>query len=166
MISERSKRRFLFFNTLKICREIQTRIDRGHPNLLFLHGWLLPEPGVLYVVMEKADTDVTTALQEGLMPLKTRLKIAVDVANGMKAIHSAQFIHQDIKADSILVSTFNRPRSLCRGGTREWISTNLYIIRLTSNCSIRLYVCAICLLTQEATLTISAFFYKVDHIHG
>ena len=119
MISERSKRRFLFFNTLKICREIQTRIDRGHPNLLFLHGWLLPEPGVLYVVMEKADTDVTTALQEGLMPLKTRLKIAVDVANGMKAIHSAQFIHQDIKADSILVSTFNRPRSLCRGGTRE-----------------------------------------------
>ena len=54
--------------------------------------------------MEKAELDVTTALQQGLLSLKTRLKIAGDVANGLKAIHEARYIHQDIKADSILVS--------------------------------------------------------------
>jgi len=54
--------------------------------------------------MEKAELDVTTALQQGLLSLKTRLKIAKDVANGLKAIHSAGYVHQDIKADSILVS--------------------------------------------------------------
>jgi len=68
-----------------------------------VHGWLIPEPGVIHVLMEKADSDVTTALQEGLL-LKTRMKIALDVASGLKAVHSAQFVHQDIKADSILVS--------------------------------------------------------------
>ena len=55
--------------------------------------------------MEKAELDVTTALQQGLLSLKTRLKIAGDVANGLKAIHAAHYIHQDIKADSILVSS-------------------------------------------------------------
>ena len=85
-------------------REIQTRIEKAHPNLLFVHGWLIPEPGVLHVLMEKAELDVTTALQQGLLSAKTRLKIAGDVANGLKAIHEAHYIHQDIKADSILVS--------------------------------------------------------------
>lgn len=84
-------------------REIQARVGKAHRNLLYVHGWLIPEPGVIHVLMEKADTDVTTALQQGL-PLKTRMKIAVDVANGLKAVHSAWYIHQDIKADSILVS--------------------------------------------------------------
>ena len=84
-------------------REIQTRIEKAHPNLLFVHGWLIPEPGVLHVLMEKAELDVTTALQQGFLPLKTRLKIAVDVANGLQAIHSANYAHQDLKADSILV---------------------------------------------------------------
>lgn len=54
--------------------------------------------------MEKAELDVTSALEQGLLSLKTRLKIAGDVANGLKAIHEAHYIHQDIKADSILVS--------------------------------------------------------------
>ena len=53
--------------------------------------------------MEKADSDVTTALRQGLS-LKTRLKIAEHVANGLVALHEARYIHQDIKVDSILVS--------------------------------------------------------------
>ena len=62
--------------------------------------------------MEKAELDVTTALQQGLLSLKTRLKIAKDVANGLKAIHSADYVHQDIKADSILVSCHDQGTNL------------------------------------------------------
>ena len=65
---------------------------------------MIPEPGVLHVLMEKAELDLTTALRKGFLPLETRMKIAVDVANGLKAIHSANYVHQDLKADSILVS--------------------------------------------------------------
>ena len=53
--------------------------------------------------MERADSDVTTALKKGLS-LKARLKIAEDVANGLVALHGASYVHQDIKIDSILVS--------------------------------------------------------------
>jgi len=92
-------------------REIRRKIEKAHPNLLFVHGWLIPEPGVLHALMDKAESDVTTALQQGLLSLKTRLKIAVDVANGLKAMHSANYIHQDLKADSILVSYILYKRS-------------------------------------------------------
>jgi len=92
-------------------REIQGKIEKAHPNHIFVHGWLIPEPGVLHVLMDKAESDVTTALQQGLLPLKTRLKIAVDVANGLKAMHSANYIHQDLKVDSILVSYILYKRS-------------------------------------------------------
>jgi len=55
--------------------------------------------------MEKAELDLTSALQQGLLSLHTRLKIAKDVAHGLEAIHAAHYVHQDIKADSILVSS-------------------------------------------------------------
>lgn len=85
------------------CREFQARLEEPHSNLLYLHGWLFPEPGVINVIMERADSDVTTALKQGLS-LKARLKIAEDVANGLVALHGASYVHQDIKVDSILVS--------------------------------------------------------------
>ena len=85
------------------CREVQARLEEPHSNLLYLHGWLFPEPGVINVIMERADSDVTTALKQGLS-LKTRLKIAEDVANGLVTLHEARYIYQDIKIDSILVS--------------------------------------------------------------
>ena len=85
------------------CREVQARLEEPHCNLLYLHGWLFPEPGVINVIMERADSDVTTALKQGLS-LKTRLKIAEDVANGLVTLHEARYIYQDIKVDSILVS--------------------------------------------------------------
>ena len=86
-----------------IDREIQATIGEPHRNLLHVHGWLIREPGVIHVLTEKADADVTTALQQGQLSLKTRMRIALDVINGIKAVHKALYIHQDIKADSVLV---------------------------------------------------------------
>ena len=86
-----------------IDREIQARIGEPHRNLLHVHGWLIPEPGVIHVLTEKADADVTTALQQGQLSLKTRMRIALDVISGIKALHKARYLHEDIKSDSILV---------------------------------------------------------------
>ena len=62
----------------------------------------MPHPGVIHVLMEKADVDLTTAIQQGLS-LKTRMRIALDVLSGIEAVHKAHYVHQDIKADSVLV---------------------------------------------------------------
>ena len=86
-----------------IGREIQARIGEPHRNLLHVHGWLIPESGVIHVLTEKADADVTTALQQGQLSLKNRMRIALDVISGIKAVHKALYIHQDIKAESVLV---------------------------------------------------------------
>jgi len=131
--------------------EIQARVGKAHRNLLYVHGWLIPEPGVIHVLMEKADSDVTTALQEGLL-LKTRMKIALDVASGLKAVHSAQFVHQDIKADSILLTRDGtakinmarpeKPFERTRQGTPFHISLEMhrnYAKGLGSDCSYDIY---------------------------
>lgn len=71
-------------------------------NLLRLHGWVIPEVDVLHVVMEKADRSLLSALQEGL-PLSKRMRIALDVAEGLKAIHDVDYVYEDLKPGNILV---------------------------------------------------------------
>ena len=52
--------------------------------------------------MDKADKGLLRALQEGL-PLYRRLRIALDVAEGLKAIHDIDYIYEDLKPGNILV---------------------------------------------------------------
>lgn len=70
--------------------------------MLRLHGWVIPEVDVLHVVMEKADRSLLSALQEGL-PLYRRMRIALDVAEGLKAIHDVDYVYEDLKPGNILV---------------------------------------------------------------
>lgn len=67
-----------------------------------LNGWVIPEVDILHVVMEKADRGLLRALQEGL-PLDKRMRIALDVAEGLKAIHDIDYIYEDLKPGNILV---------------------------------------------------------------
>ena len=83
-------------------RDIIEKLDGSHTNLLRLHGWVIPEVDILQVVMEKADRGLLQALQEGL-PLYRRMRIALDVAQGLKAIHDIDFIYEDLKPGNILV---------------------------------------------------------------
>ena len=78
------------------------KLRGSHPNLLRLFGWVFPEPDVLHVVMEKAERGLLYALQQGL-PLAIRMNIAVDVAEGVKAIHDINYIYEDLKPGNVLV---------------------------------------------------------------
>ena len=62
----------------------------------------MPAPGVMHIVMETADTDLLTALKRG-MSLKRRLNTAWEVGAGLKCIHDAGYIHEDLKPQNILV---------------------------------------------------------------
>lgn len=52
--------------------------------------------------MEKADRSLLSALQEGLS-LYRRMRIALDVAEGLKAIHDVDYVYEDLKPGNILV---------------------------------------------------------------
>ena len=78
------------------------KLRGSHPNLLRLYGWVFAEADVLHVVMEKAERGLLRALQDGL-PLIMRINIALDVAEGLKAIHGIGYIHEDLKPGNILV---------------------------------------------------------------
>ena len=91
------------------------KLKGSHPNLLRLYGWVFPKPDVLHVVMEKAEKSLLCALKElasawarsSLSKLITRIKMALDVAEGLKAIHEIGYIHEDIKPGNILVCLSN-----------------------------------------------------------
>ena len=87
---------------LSISRNIIEELHGFHTNLLRLLGWVIPEVDVLHVVMDKADRGLLHALQEGL-PLYRRLRIALDVAEGLKALHDIDYIYEDLKPGNILV---------------------------------------------------------------
>ena len=93
---------FADYTVLWISRNIIEELHGSHTNLLRLHGWVIPEVDVLHVVMDKADKGLLRALQEGL-PLYRRLRIALDVAEGLKAIHDIDYIYEDLKPGNILV---------------------------------------------------------------
>ena len=78
------------------------KLNGSHPNLLRLYGWVFAEPDVLHVVMEKAERGLLHALQDEL-PLIVRINVALDVAEGLKAIHDIGYIHEDLKPGNILV---------------------------------------------------------------
>ena len=83
-------------------RDINLRLNGSHPNLLRLYGWILPDPDTVHVVMEKAEKNLLRALQPGL-PLIIRINIALDVAEGLKAIHDIGYVYEDLKPGNILV---------------------------------------------------------------
>ncbi|XP_068734340.1 dual serine/threonine and tyrosine protein kinase-like [Montipora capricornis] len=78
------------------------KLRGSHRNLLRLFGWVFHEPGVLHVVMEKAKIGLIQALRNGL-PEMIRMNIAVDVAEGLKAIHDVNYTYEDLKPGNVLL---------------------------------------------------------------
>ncbi|XP_031564664.1 dual serine/threonine and tyrosine protein kinase-like [Actinia tenebrosa] len=94
--------------------DIVEKLGTCCPKFLQLNGWFLPEPDKLYIVMEKAVEDLLAALKRG-MSWEKRLRVAIDVAEGVSAIHKANYIYQDLKPQNVMLTVDGTSKvNLCK----------------------------------------------------
>ncbi|XP_077984556.1 dual serine/threonine and tyrosine protein kinase-like [Glandiceps talaboti] len=83
------------------------------PHLLRIHGWLLPKPDTLYVVMERAAKSLD---KDKLATTQQKLQCVIDVAKGIDCIHSCGFIFNNLEDKNILIMSDNRAViNTCKG---------------------------------------------------
>ena len=90
----------------------------------------------MHVVMEKAERGLLAALQAGLPPL-IRMNIALDVAEGLKAIHEINYTYDDLKPGNVLVRVEGKRAGV--GGNGIIVSVfgfrnSVTTLMLTSSC--------------------------------
>lgn len=125
------------YDELKILQKV------NHGNLVRLEGFCIdPEGANCYLVYEFVENgSLNSWLHENKpekLSWKTRLRIAIDVANGLQYIHEhtrPKVVHKDIKSSNILLDTnmrakianFGLAKSGCNAITMHIVGTQGYI---------------------------------------
>ena len=75
-----------------------------HPNIVIVYEWD-EQDGNPYLVMQYIEgSSLASMLEKGIsLPLSERLKIIIDVCNGLAYAHQRKVIHRDIKPGNIMV---------------------------------------------------------------
>lgn len=125
------------YEELKILQKV------NHGNLVKLEGFCVdPEDANCYLVYEFIENGSLHSWLHGnkkeKLSWKTRLRIAIDIANGLQYIHEhtrPQVVHKDIKSSNILLDANNRAKianfglakSGCNAITMHIVGTQGYI---------------------------------------
>ncbi|KAJ8768455.1 hypothetical protein K2173_021608 [Erythroxylum novogranatense] len=125
------------------CEELKILQKVNHGNLVKLEGFCIdPDDGNCYLVYEYIVNGSLHSWLHGEMNeklfWKTRLRIAIDVANGLQYIHEhtrPRVVHKDIKSSNILldstmrakIANFGLAKSGCNAITTHIVGTQGYI---------------------------------------
>lgn len=125
------------------CEELKILQMVNHGNLVKLEGFCIdPEDATCYLVYEFIENGSLDYWLHGngneKLSWKTRLRIAVDVANGLQYIHEhtrPRVVHKDIKGSNILldsnmrakIANFGLAKSGCNAITMHIVGTQGYI---------------------------------------
>lgn len=84
-------------------RNISTQ---NHPNIVQFFGcYRPPNSKSIWLLMELMEGDLQSMLSSGKLPvLRDRIKLALDVAHGVKFLNTVNIIHRDLKCSNVLVS--------------------------------------------------------------
>ena len=99
----------------RIVAVIGSVIDHGY-------GGMGCSPAVL-LLMERMQRDLHTAIKAN-MELPERLHVALDVAEGVRYLHSLGLVHRDIKLKNVLVSERYRVSKWTNGSNNNLVLIN------------------------------------------
>lgn len=125
------------------CEELKILQKVNHGNLVKLVGFCIdPEDASCYLVYEYIENGSLHSWLHGnkneMLNWKTRLRIAIDVANGLQYVHEhtrPRVVHKDINSGNILldsnlrgkIANFGLARSGCNAITMHIVGTQGYI---------------------------------------
>ena len=96
LADDRTRRRFE--------QEARSASALTHPNVVTVHD-VGEAGGVAYLAMEYIEgRTLRELLGNAPMPLKTVLRIAVQVADGLAAAHERRIVHRDLKPENIIIT--------------------------------------------------------------
>lgn len=100
-----------------LCEEARYAARINHPNVVRVQD-VTHSPEITYVVMEYIDGSTLARVIEknGPLPSKRVLRIALDIASGLRAGHEQGLIHRDIKPANVLIT---------RGGVAKIVDLGL-----------------------------------------
>ena len=117
---------------LRFDREARSASALNHQNIVVVHD-VGVEGSVSYIAMELIDgVTLATLLDQGPIPLRRVLSIAIQVASGLRAAHAHGIVHRDLKPSNVMVTTDDRVKILDFGlaktdvkepitdGTTQW----------------------------------------------
>ncbi len=102
----------------RLLREAQALARLSHPHVVSVYDVGRHE-GQVYIAMEFIQGQTLGDWLEGAeRPWTDILRVFVDVASGLQAIHELGFVHRDVKPENVLIDAEGRPRIIDFGLAR------------------------------------------------
>ena len=84
-------------------REAKAVAALSHPNILAIHDTGIHD-GQMFVVTELLEGETLRArVEQGPMPVRKAIEIAVQIARGLAAAHDKGIVHRDLKPENIFL---------------------------------------------------------------
>ena len=88
----------------RFLREAQAAGQLSHPNLITIHD-VGEHEGMPFLVMEYLEgEELTGIIAKGRLPLEVKLRLMIDVGQGLAYAHRKELVHRDIKPANIFVT--------------------------------------------------------------
>jgi serine/threonine-protein kinase len=85
-------------------QEAKLAASLSHHNIVTIFDFDQADDGSLYIVMEYVAGDsLSTVIKSGHLDIRTAVRLGIQIAEGLRAAHTAGVIHRDIKPENIMV---------------------------------------------------------------